>query len=77
MWGKKNKDTDTTTIKRTTKIKETYTVPASNLNPEVVIPTGSKIKEEQIISQNPYQTSTLPVQSGNAQIEKGLGSKKK
>lgn len=75
MWGKKKKDTDTTTIKRTTKIKETYTVPASNMNPETVVSTKSKVKEEQTFNQNQYQTSDIRDQSGNVQIEKDMGSR--
>ena len=59
MWGKKKKDTDTTTIKHTTKIKESYTVPASDMNPETVVSTKSKVKEEQTFDQNQYQTSNI------------------
>ena len=40
MWGKKHKDTNetkedqnTTTVKQKTVIKESYTVPTSNVNP--------------------------------------------
>lgn len=53
MWGKKNKnsikDQNTTTVKQKTVIKETYTIPSSNINPEVNVPTvTSNINNGQI-----------------------------
>jgi hypothetical protein len=59
MWGKKKRDTDTT-IKRTTKIKESYITPSSNINPEIVVFTKSKVNNlEQTFSQDQNKASKI------------------
>ena len=58
MWGKKKRDTDTT-IKRTTKIKESYITPSSNINPEIVVFTKSKVNVEQTFNQDQNEASKI------------------
>ncbi len=58
MWGQKKRDTDTT-IKRITEVKESCSLPSSNINPEILVSTKSKVKVEQTINQ--YQNEALKI----------------